>query len=98
MLVRGGRVEHGSDQPGLADARLADQEYCLALASHGLPPALKYKRQLLIASHHGWQPARLMVGLEAALGGPFALHQEAGHRVLEALEPHRSELAQIEHL
>ena len=71
VLLARDRVEHGPDQPGLADAGLADQEHRLALAGRGLPPALEHERQLLVAPDHGRRPAR-PPGLEAAAGGALA--------------------------
>ena len=58
VLAPGDRVERGLDQPGLADAGLADQEHRLALAGHSLPPPLEHERQLLVAPDHGQRPAR----------------------------------------
>ena len=92
MVARGHRFKDGLDQPGLADAGLADQEHRLALAGRGLPPPLEHERQLLVAPDHGQRPAR-PPGLEAAAGGALAEHQEAAHGVYEALEPGRAELA-----
>src|SRR3954447_668415 len=78
MVARGHRFEDGLDQPGLADAGLADQEHRLALAGRGLPPALEHERELLVAPDHGRLPAR-PPGLEAAAGGALAEHQEEAH-------------------
>jgi hypothetical protein len=97
LVLALGRVQHRPDQPGLADAGLADQEHRLTLAGRGLPPALEHEPQLLLAPDHGGHPVR-PAGLEAALGPALAGDLEARHEVLEALEPERAEAAQLEHV
>ena len=68
MLGPDDRVERGLDQPGLADAGLADQQHRLALAGHGLPPALEQ-------SASSWSRPTIgssrpdLPGLEATSGG-----------------------------
>ena len=97
MLLALDRVEHGADQPRLADPGLADQQHRLALDAPRLPPALQQERQLLVAADHGRRAAR-PAGLEAAVGGALARDPERRHVVDEALEAGRAERAQPEHL
>ena len=98
VLLALDRVEHGPDQPRLADPSLADQQHRSALApGGGLPPALEHERELLVTPDHGRWAAR-PPGLEAAAGRALA-HDPEGHQWLgEALEPGRPERAQVEHL
>ena len=98
MLLARKHIECRPDQPGLADAGLADQQHCLALAGCSLLPALEHQRQLLVASDHGHDLAGV-VGLEAVAGtGRARRTWNVSERAGEALEPDRPERTQLEHL
>ena len=85
----------GVYQPRFADARLARDQDHLAVAVLGPAPALQQHGQLVLTSDQR-RHALSMEGLEAAIGGAFALDTESGDRLCEALDAGWTEVGQLE--
>ena len=84
----------GSDDPRLADARLARQEHRLPLAVLGLLPAIEQQGDLLLAPDQRREPGRAR--LEPALDRARPGDPPHRHRVGEALQHLRPEILEFE--
>jgi hypothetical protein len=85
----------GVQQPRLANARFARDQDHLAVAVLGPAPAFQQHGQLVLTSDQR-RHALPMEGLEAAIGGAFALDHEGGDRLCKALDPRRTKVGQLE--
>ena len=85
----------GVQQPRLANARVACDQDHLAVAVLRPAPALQQHGQLVLTSDQ-WREALPMEGLEAAIGGAFALDPEGGDRLWETFDLGRAEVGQLE--
>ena len=84
-------------QARLADAGLAHQQNCLALAGSRAPPPFQQERKLLIAPDHR-QRRPGAPGIEPAARRSLADDLEAGDRLGDALERQGPQVAQLEAL
>ena len=84
MGPAGNVLAYGLDHARFADAGLARQQNCLALAAFCQAPSFEQKLPFRFPAHETGQP-KAMARLEPAIHGCFTDHLPGGHGGIEAL-------------